>query len=183
MPKVKKFNLKLSVYQIQHTLRRGKFPFGEDTIREISEMCSELKNSVSTAAHFGTFRDPRSAGLAFDVPSGAVALSVAAATIGQGAEEFIARRSAAGEESAVLAGAVVSHAADEAKRFAWKIISDEASAEKCGLSDKTPVTDAASLDTLKDFLVKIDIFPTENGLRPVYSFVESAFWYPLKKKK
>ncbi|MDI6757474.1 MAG: hypothetical protein QME32_05570 [Endomicrobiia bacterium] len=183
MPKVKKFNLKLSVYQIQQSLRRKKFPFSDETIQEISGMCSELMESVSTAVHFDTFRDPSSVGLKCPTPDAAVALSVVASTIGDAAEDFMSRRADSSEVSREIAAAVVSHAAHEAKRFAWKIISDEAALDKCELTEKTPVTDAESLAAIKDFLGKIDIFSTENGLKPVYSFVESACWMPIKKKK
>lgn len=182
MPKVKKFKLKLSVYHIQQSLRRGKFPVSDETIREISAMCSELKDIVAPAVHFETFRDPASAGLKCPA-RGSVALSVVASTIGTGAEEFMSRRADAPESVKEVASAVVSQAAEEAKRFAWKIISDDAALDKCELTEKTPLTDADSLAALKDFLEKVEIFPTANGLKPVYSFVETACWMPIKKKK
>jgi len=222
MPKIKKFNLKLSIYQIQQNLRRAKFPFTDDTIDEIGKLCDELKNKISPAVYFETFRDISKIGVSsfVEFPSEAAAATIVVSTLGAGAEEFAAEYmlkksagitlspssekkeeiggeglstardsdSATQEEYAdngavVLAGAVISQAAEEVKKFPWKIVSEESEEEKCTLSPRYPVTRINELENIKNMLSKIEVFPTENGLKPLYSFVEYAFWLPPAKKK
>lgn len=217
MPKIKKFNLKLSIYQIQQNLRRARFPFTDETIREAGLLCDELKNKITPAVYFQTFRNfskkedkSEISGITFpDAPSGAIAVSMVVSTLGPGAEEFanehfvlkpINDGTPEGESDDIsspddskeddgkakeshLASAVISQASEEVKKFAWKIISDEVAEEKCVLSERMPLNDAASLENIKEILSRIEVFPTGNGLKPIYSFVEYAFWLPPARKK
>ncbi len=202
MPKIKKFNIKLSIYQIQQSLRRQKFPFTDETLHEIDLLCNALKSKITPAVYFDTFqlntppplaeKEDKNFPFVSGSPEGAVAVSVVISTLGSGADDFAAEHeiysdvSSRGDEkrdTILLASSVLSQASEEVKKFAWKIIAEEIAEEKCVLSEKKPVSDIKSLESIKDILSKIEIFPTENGLKPTYSFVEYAFWLPTAKKK
>ncbi len=178
MPKIKKFNLKLSVYSIQQQLKKAKYNVCEETISDIKIMADELREKLTPAVYFQNFTARNNLGI--DFPQEAVAASVVVSGVGSGAEDFINAYS--GSDKYEIAKAVLYQAVDETKKFAWRLIAGESSEEKSALSEKVTINEQEKLNQMKDILSKIDIYPSQNGLNPAYSFVEVAFWIPVKKK-
>lgn len=182
MPKIKKFNLKLSTYQIQQQLKKSNIPITDETISDISIISQDLKRKITPAVFFRNISVADNT-FGFEFPKDAVAASIVVSTVGPSADEFVNSYNIPEKSDKYeIAKAVLYQAIEETKKFAWKIIWEEVSEERCILTDKSQITEHEKLNALKDLLAKIDVYPTPDGLVPTYSFVELAYWLPFKKK-
>ena len=117
----------------------------------------------------------------------AVAISALVATIGPSAEEYLSELLMSGETNkALLITALSEESADLALNFLFKLLSEDAFADDCDVSNPFPVTDSALLsETLlltgaEQEGIHLD---SVSHLTPRFTRVALVGWIPISKKK
>lgn len=185
MTKIKNYRVTLRPREIARWLKKER---GLETTPELELLIEagarEAKAWVRPAAVYTTMtRQTAEKMTAVPLPSDAVALSIAAVSIGPALErERLASESGSPRE--MLLAALGQEALAQALQFAVRLIGEQAKEEDCEMSPPVSIHEAPAASALATLLgmSRIGIvLDTSNSELPSYARVSYVFWTPMKK--
>jgi len=187
MRKIKNFKINLSDKEIVRVIKKLKNTpeLPEETHRSISQACRFYLDFIHPCIIYETF--PKES-LIFedekDLPPKLVAKTVFFATIGSCLdEEYAKNKRLYAEDTETIVSVIAVESLEQAKRFALRLISQEAEKENCSLLHSIEIApqNYEKLNNLID-ISKIGLTSGEGKLNPPYSLCEMSYWIASKKK-
>ncbi len=185
MTKIKNFRVTLRPREMARWLKKER---GVDTTPElelaIEQVSKDAKTWVMPAAGYITLaRKTAEKATAVSLPPGAIALSVAAVTIG-GALEKERLAAGAGSPREMLLAALEHEALAQAIQFTARLLSDQAKEEDCEMSAAVTVKEEAAVQSLAALVgvsrIGIQMDASSPGLPP-HARLTCWFWTPAGK--
>ena len=188
MYKIKNFKINLRNRDIVRSVKKlANMPeMTVDVEESVQKACFHFAKFLKPATLYKTFsKDTESLELSTEAPKRHVAQTYYIVTIGDGLEEeFNTNKEAYGEYTQMIVSAIAADAADLAKNFVARLLTKEASEEKCEVSrpEELPKEKYESVCGLLES-AKIGVEVVEEAFKPRYTAAGVFYWTPLKKRK
>jgi len=188
MRKVKNFRVNLRAKEISRLLKGfiNTAELAEEIEKSIPQYCYFYCKFIVPSLVYETFsKDVFLFDCSEDVPPKWIAKSVFFVTLGNNLyEEYEKNKEAFGEYTEKIVSAIATGALEESKKFARKLILNEAREENCELSENLSISKDLCESAANNIPInKIGMSVESGKLNPCYSSCGLFYWVPLKKTR
>ncbi|MDR0823212.1 MAG: hypothetical protein LBN20_05495 [Endomicrobium sp.] len=187
MRKVKNFKINITVQEISRVIKKlnNVEQLPEEMQRNISKAVRYYLKFLTPCIIYDTFpKDSLILENEKDIPQKLIAKTVFFAAIGSSLEEeYLKDKNLYGDDTEKIVSSLAVEALEQSKRFAIRLISNEAEDENCILMRSIEIApeNYEKLNSLID-IGKIGISYNDGRLNPKYSLCGLSYWIASKKK-